>query len=174
MNKFLTDQKKNQKIAVKDGNFLNFISRQEKRINKIYKKLVKFISMFQERWRLLKPVGNRPGIMYDFCNVQQKCDDSCPPFRPVSSALQTPIYKLEKYLVSILESLTTNKYTVKDSFNFTTEVAEQDSTNFMGRLYIHSLFTNMALEETIEICTSNPFKKNGVADGLKKVNLKNF
>ena len=112
--------------------------------------------------------------MYDFCNVQQKCDDSCPPFRPVSSALQTPIYKLEKYLVSILESLTTNKYTVKDSFNFTTEVAEQDSTNFMGRLCIHSLFTNMALEETIEIFTSNPFKKNGVADGLKKVNLKNF
>ena len=31
------------------------------------------------------------------------------------------------------------------------------------------LFTNMPLEEIIEICTSNPFKKNGVVHGLKKV-----
>ena len=40
MENFLSDQNKFQKTAVKDDNFLNFISSQEKRIDYIYKKLV--------------------------------------------------------------------------------------------------------------------------------------
>ena len=40
--------------------------------------------------------------------------DGCPPFRPILSALPTPTDKLAKFLVLILEALTTNKYTVKD------------------------------------------------------------
>ena len=36
----------------------------------------------------------------------------------ILSALRTPTYKLEKYLVPILEPLTKNKYTEKDLFNF--------------------------------------------------------
>ena len=54
----------------------------------------------------------------------KKCVDGCPPLRPILSALQTPTYKLTKYLVSILELLTTKKYTVKDSFKFATEIVE--------------------------------------------------
>ena len=57
-------------------------------------------------------------------------------FQTNSSALQTATYKLAKYLVPILEPLTNNKYTVKDSFNFATEIVEQDSSNFMGSLDI--------------------------------------
>ena len=52
-----------------------------------------------------------PGIMYGFCKVHGKCVDGCPPFRPILYALQTLTYKLVKYLVPILEPLTTNKYT---------------------------------------------------------------
>ena len=64
-----------------------------------------------------------------------------------------------KYLAPILEPLTNNKYTVKDSFNFATETVEQDFSNFMGSLDIDSLFTNIPLEETIEIRTNNLFKE---------------
>ena len=74
------------------------------------------------------------------------------PLRPILSALQTSTYKLAKYLVPILEQLTTNKYTVKDSFNFATEMVEQDLKNFMGSLDIDSIFINIPLEGTIEIC----------------------
>ena len=83
----------------------------KKRIHKIYKKLVDFNSMSEETGRHLKPVGTRPGIMYGSCKVHKKCVDGCPPFRPILSALQTPTYKLAKYLVPILELLTTNKFT---------------------------------------------------------------
>ena len=97
----------------------------------------------------------------------KKCADGYLPFRPILSALQTPTYKLAKYLVPILESLITNKYTVKDSFNFATEIVKQDSSNFMGSLDIDSLFNNIPLEVTIEICTNNLFKNNDIVHGLK-------
>ena len=60
----------------------------------------------------------------------------------------------------ILEPLTKNKCIVEDSLNFTTEIVEQDSSNFMRSLDIYSLFTNIPLEKTIEICTSNLFKNS--------------
>ena len=48
MENFLSDQSKFQKIILKDDNFLNFITSQEKRIDKIYKKLVDSNSMSEE------------------------------------------------------------------------------------------------------------------------------
>ena len=54
----------------------------------------------------------------------------------ILSALQTATYKLAKFFVPILEPLTTNKYTIKYSLNFATEIVEQDSFNFMGSLDI--------------------------------------
>ena len=167
MENFLSDQRKFLKTAVKDDNFLNFITSQEKGIGKIYKKLVDSNSIFEETRRHLKPVGTRPGIMYGSCKVHKKCVDFCPPFS-LLSALKTPTYKLAKDLVPILEPVTTNKYTVKDSSNFATEIVEQDSSNFMGSLDIDSLFTNILLEETIEISTNNLFRNNGIVHGLKK------
>ena len=66
-------------------------------------------------------MGTRPGMIYGFCKVHKKFGDHWPPFRPIFSALQTPTHKVAKYLVPNLEPVTTNKYTVKDSFNFATE-----------------------------------------------------
>ena len=48
MENFLSDQSKFQKTTIKDDNFLNFITSQEKRIDKIYKKLVDSNSMSEE------------------------------------------------------------------------------------------------------------------------------
>ena len=174
MENFLSDQSKFQKIALKDDNFLNFITCQEKRIDKIYKKLIDSNSMSQETRKHLKPVGIRPGIMYGSCKVHKKCVGACPPFRPTLSALQTPTYKLAKYLVPVLESLTYNKYTVKDSFNLATEIVEQGSSNFMESLDIDSLFTNIPLEETIEICTNSRVKNSNIFHGLKNSEFKDI
>ena len=61
---------------------------------------------FTKTRRRVKPVGNRPGIMHGSCKVHNECVDGNPPFRPILPALQTPTYKLAKYLVPILEPLT--------------------------------------------------------------------
>ena len=49
-------------------------------------------------------------------------------------ALQTPTYNLAKFLVPLLNPLTKNEYTVKDSFQFAEEICEQDPTLSVGSL----------------------------------------
>ena len=43
-------------------------------------------------------------------------------FRPILSAIGTPTYKLAKFLVPMLEPLTTNEYNIKDCFTFPEEL----------------------------------------------------
>ena len=76
-----------------------------------------------------------------------------PKNEPISS-IGTPSYKLAKFLVPKLSSVTFNEFTVKDSFAFAEEIVHQDSKLSMGSLDVDSLFTNIPLEETINICTN--------------------
>ena len=52
----------------------------------------------------------------------------------------------------MLNPLTKNKYTVKDSFQFAEEISEQYPVLAMGSLDVDSLFTNILLDEIIDIC----------------------
>ena len=82
--------------------------------------------------KFIKPVGTRPGIMYGNCKVHKQQVDGWPLFWSILLALQTPTYNLAKFLVPILNPLTKNEYTVKDSFQFAEEICEQDPTLSMG------------------------------------------
>ena len=75
-------------------------------------------------------------------------------FAPILSAIGTPRYKLAKFLVPRLSSIMVGEFTLKDSFAFAEEVLHQDSKFFMDSLYVDSLFTNIPLEETINISTN--------------------
>ena len=103
--------------------------------------------------------------MYGLCKVHKDILNNCPPFRQNMSAINTPTYKLAKFLVPILKSLTSNEYTIKDSFAFAAEIVEQDSEFFMGNLDVDSLFTNIPVEETIDICTNTLFENMGKVEG---------
>ena len=109
--------------------------------------------------------------MYGLCKVHKDIIDNCPPFRPILSAINTPTYKLAKFLVPILKSLTSNEYTVKDLFAFAEETVKQDSQFFMGNLDVDFLFTNIPLEETIDICLNTLFE-NMEKVGLSKIEFK--
>ena len=110
--------------------------------------------------------------MYGLCKVHKDIIDNCPPFQPILSAINTPTYKLAKFLVPILKSLTSNEYTVKDSFAFAEEIVEQDSEFFMGSLDVDSLFTNIPHKETIDICSNTFFENMEKVEGLSKIEFK--
>ena len=154
----LNDTRKFENTNLKNDGILNFTINQEKSVGNILKKLVTSSSISEETRRSLKPVGTRPGIMYGLCEVHGDIIDNCPSFRPFLSAIYTPISKLAKFFVPILKSLTSNEYTVNDSFPFAEKTVEQDSQYFMGSLDVDSLFTNIPLEETIDICTNTLFE----------------
>ena len=72
MENVLSDQSKFYKIALKDDNFLNFITSQEKCTDKIYKKFVDSNSISEETRRHLKLERTRPEIMYGYCKKKKK------------------------------------------------------------------------------------------------------
>ena len=68
----------------------------------------------------------------------------------------------------MLEPLTTNEYTIKDSFTFAEELQSFDSKLVMASFDIESLFTNIPLQETIDLCVENLFKDRTRVDNLSK------
>ena len=68
--------------------------------------------------------------------------------------------------------MTTNEFTVKDSFHFAEEIVDQQHDLFIGGLDVDSLFTNIPLEETIEIYTNELFKESETVEGLSKTEFK--
>ena len=68
--------------------------------------------------------------------------------------------------------MTSNEYTVKDSFTFTEEIFEQDSGFFIGSLDADPVFTNIPLEETIDICADTLFENTKTVEGLSEIEFK--
>ena len=111
-------------------------------------------SLSSDQYKKIKATGSRPGILYEICKVHKAVIDICPPFRPIISAIGTPSYKIAKFLFPKLSSITFNEFTVKDSFAFAEEILHQDSKFYMGSFDVDSLFTNIPLEATVNICTN--------------------
>ena len=68
--------------------------------------------------------------------------------------------------------MTVNEFTIKDSFAFAKEIVDQDSSLFMASLDVDSLFTNIPLDETINICTESIFNESDTVEGLNKFEFK--
>ena len=77
-------------------------------------------------------------------------------------------YNLAKFLVPILEPLTTNQYVCKDSFSFAADVRQQNPDLYMASFDVDSLFTNIPLDETIDICVKKLFGRKHKFKGFNK------
>ena len=158
-------------INLKNDRISIFAINQEKRAENIFKKLVASNSISEETRRSLKPVGTRSGITYGLRKVHEDIIDNCPSFLSILSEINTRTYKLAKFLVPILKSLTSNEYMVKGLFAFAEKTVKQDSQFFVGNLDVDFLFTNFPLEETIDICLNTLFE-NIEKVGLSKIEFK--
>ena len=87
------------------------------------------------------------------------------------SAIKTPSYNLAKFLVPFIEPITKNNFTVKNSFEFSKEICEQNSEYFMASLDVEPLFTNIPLEETIKICCDSLYKNQELLSNINKNQL---
>ena len=83
------------------------------------------------------------------------------PLRPIVSSIGAYNYNLAKYLSSLLVPLLPDKYSVKDSFSFVEELRSFDfNDKFLISFDVESLFTNIPLNETIDIAVHLIFKHN--------------
>ena len=79
--------------------------------------------------------------------------------RPIVSPIDTYNYKLAQYLGSLLSPHIPSNYTAKDSFTFIEEIKQLNTYGkFLISFDVTSLFTNIPLEETIDIAIDTIFQ----------------
>ena len=151
----LNDHTKFSNLEIPAGKEINYITNLEKKITSDLKLLKDEEIIDKATYKNIKPVGSRPGVLYRLGKVHKEINNGLQPFRPISSAISTPTYKLAKFLLPFLTPLTQSEYTVTDSFHFAEEIYKQDPNLYMASLDVDSLFTNIPLDETIDICINS-------------------
>ena len=106
----------------------------------------------------LYPTVSRPGILHSLCKIHESIVDGTLPFCPIFSAIGTSTYKLAKFFVPLLEPQTYNQYTTKDSFSFCEELKHFNTNFIMVSFDVESLFTNLPLQESFDLCVQKPFE----------------
>ena len=158
---------------IKKG-LLNFTVNHEKRTNEYFKSLKSSGALSVERHKKINAVDSRPGVLYGLCKVHKNIVHRYPPFRCILSAIGTPSYEIAKLLVPRMNSITSNEFTVKNTFCFAKEIVEQESPLIEGSIDVDSLFTNIPLVETIDICTNTIYGEQDVIQGINKEEFRNL
>ena len=129
---------------------------------KVEDKVIRFINILvslniinDSDAKSLKPTGSNPATLYGMPKVHK----TSVPLRPVVAAYNTASYHLAKFLVPILYPFTTNEFTVKNSYELSQYLStcRIPDSYYMVSYDIKSLFTNVPLDETINICTNLAF-----------------
>ena len=110
MRNILSHSSKFTQVSVAEDKQLKFNVNVEKHIADLLKDLKNSEGIYKS----LRPRGSRFGIINDLCKVHRQLLDNCPSFRRIMSAIKTATYYLAKFLVSLLELITGNMYTVKN------------------------------------------------------------
>lgn len=106
----------------------------------------------------LRPKGSRLAHLYGL----PKTHKEQLAVRPILSATNTYNYSLAKWLDDKLKPLSCNQYTVTDTFRFADEVRGFEIKNgeILVSYDVTSLFTNVPLEETIQILAEKAFAQD--------------
>ena len=122
-----------------------------------------------------------------------KTFQSIPKFRPIIDTTNTPHYNVGKFLAGLLNPLTLNQYSLRDSFDAADAIKsippppELFSQGCRGRRLeansrlgykfvsfdVESLFTNVPLHRTINIVLDRIYNKKLIDTSFRKHTLKN-
>ena len=149
----------------------NFLINMEKKIREHLKELYQLNVIDKKTYDKLCPVSSHFCILYGLAKVHKQLINNSPPFRPIVSAVGTPTYNIAKFLDPILKPLPTNDYLLKNMFEFSLDILNQNPNLFMASPDVDSLFTNMLLDETISII-EKLFSENETVHNLNKDQFK--
>ena len=144
------------------------VNKVENEITKFLKQLLDNKEITEDIFNLVKPVGSITPRMYGLPKIHKEGI----PLRPILSMVKSAQHKLAKFLNCCLEPVLEyySAYTLKDSFTFVDKIKDMDSNNsFVASFDVKSLFTNVPLEEVIEICINKLYEID-----KPKMNKNNF
>ena len=108
------------------------------------------------------PSGSAPARIYGTPKMHKfSSSDSFPQLRPIVSFIGTFNYNLTCLICDHLSHLVVNDYSCKDTFSFVSQIKNANlSRKFLVSYDVTSLFTNISLQETIDIAINLIFNHN--------------
>ena len=119
--------------------------------------------------------GSAPPRIYGSPKRHKFCSsDSFPKLHPIFSSIGTFNYNLPRFLCDLLSLLVPNDYSCKDTFPFVSQIKNANlSRKCLVSYDVTSLFTNIPLQEIIDIAINVIFNHNPNLNITKKT-LKTF
>ena len=115
--------------------------------------------------------GSRPGFFYGLPKIYKPNA----PLRPIISGVGTFSHPTAKFLAKLLLPLTKNDSILKDTFDFVNRLkATTLSSAFMVSFDVSSLFTNVPLQDTIDIILQRVYDDNEVATTIPRDDMKSL
>ena len=110
----------------------------------------------------LHPSGSAPARIYGTLKMHKfSSSDSFPKLRPIVLAIGTFHYNLARFLCDLLSPLVPNDFCCKDTFSFVSQIKNENlSKKFLVSYDVTSLFTNIPLQEPIDIAINLIFNHN--------------
>ena len=101
----------------------------------------------------LYPSSSAPARVYGTHKMHKfSSSNSFPKLRPIVSSIGTFNYNLARFLCDLLSPLVPNDYSCKDTFSFVSQIKNANlCKKFLVSYDVTSLFTNILLQETIDI-----------------------
>ena len=108
------------------------------------------------------PSGSAPARIYGTPKMHKfSSSDSFPKLCPIVSSVGTFNYNLARFLCDLLSPLVPNDYSCKDTFPFVSQIKNANLSNkFLVSFDVTSLFTNIPLQEAIDIAINLIFNHN--------------
>ena len=108
------------------------------------------------------PSGSALASIYGTPKMRKhSSSDSFPQLRPIVLSIGTFNYNLARFLCDPLSLLVPNDYSWKDTFSFVSQIKNANlSKIFLVSYDVTSLFTNIPLQETIDIAINLIFNHN--------------
>ena len=148
------------------------MTKEKKEVDNFLSELVEKGSLSDAEREKLTPNGPNPARLYGLPKVHKPLVDGLPKYRPIISQIGSPAYKIEKFLLEFVQPFTTNEFTVKDTFHFISILDGKDHRLVMASLDVESLFTNIPLDETIDIVTKKVFGRKHKVKGISRRDFK--
>ena len=110
----------------------------------------------------LYPSGSAPARIYGTPKIHKfSPSDTVPKLHPIVSSIGTSNYDLARFLCDLLSPIVPDNYSCKDISSFVSQIKNANlSSKFLVSYDVTSVFTNIPLQETIDIAINLIFNRN--------------
>lgn len=161
VNKLLNDTSKFKKLEIPTSTKKHPVCLDEGKLQRFLNKQVRDkipVNIF----RKIQPSGSQVAKLYGTVKVHKENF----PVRPIVSTINSHTYELAKYLDSIIKPHISNRFLLKSTNEFIEKINENShmisSNDVLVSFDVESLFTNVPVEEVINIATDLVYHKDSV------------